>query len=222
MSASATFDRGILIGDTTRDYNHATDTEYAKLRKQADVAYQKRLKLLAELQQAYKRGDKARAKELSDQAKQQLAVAEDYNAQAAEYVFRENNADLAANEIDLHGLYVKEAVWVLRKRIGEAQARNQLQLRVIVGKGLHLANHVAKIKPAADEVCQELGLRHYIDKKNTGVMVVELQGGTGVQPGAAQQPHYQQQGSGGNNNNNNDQMVNLVVKILCGLFKACK
>lgn len=76
----------------------------------------------------------------------------------------------------MHGLYVKEAEWILQRRIYYAVQTNQSHLNVIVGKGLHSANGVAKIKPAVDELCDEVGLKHYIDQKNTGVLVIDLKG----------------------------------------------
>lgn len=160
--------------ENTRDINHATDSEYKRLRNQADDMYKKRNQLSQQSQQAFKSGDKQRAHDLSQQAKQILEQAEDVNRKAAEYVFRENNSDSAADEIDLHGLYVKEAEYILKNRIAAAIRTNQSHLRVIVGKGLHSANGIAKLKPAVDQLCDESGLRHRIDPKNSGVLEIDL------------------------------------------------
>ncbi|GME76975.1 unnamed protein product [Ambrosiozyma monospora] len=115
-----------------RDYNHATDVEYEKFRKLADQAYQKRSKLSSQSQQAYKSGDKAKAHELSTQAKEQLTIAEQYNRKAAEYVFIQNNLDSDNNDIDLHGLYVKEAEYILKQRIINGIRRGEPKLECIV------------------------------------------------------------------------------------------
>ena len=56
-----------------------------------------------------------KAHELSEELKRILAQAEECNRKAAEYVFRENNEDSGPDEIDLHGLYVKEAEWILKE-----------------------------------------------------------------------------------------------------------
>lgn len=160
----------------TRDYNHATDGEYHKLRNLAEQAYNRRQKLSHESQAAYKHGQKGKAHQLSEQAKQQLIEAENYNLQAAEYVFVRNNADSASDEVDLHGLYVKEAKWVLKKRISTAIQQGEPYLKVIVGKGLHSVHGVAKIKPAVEELCDEAQLRNHLDPKNAGVLIIELQG----------------------------------------------
>lgn len=200
-------DRGVRLGNDTRDYNHATDGEYKRLRSEADRLYQKRNTLSQQSQQAYKQGDKGRAGELSQQAKKIAEEAEDNNRKAAEFVFRENNADSAEDEIDLHGLYVKEAEWILQRRLNAAISRNESHLKVIVGKGLHSSGGIAKLKPAIDELCDQLRLSHKIDPKNAGVLIINLggnqqpiapqQGHPGgqnyQQPQYQQQPHYQQQ-----------------------------
>ncbi|EMG50563.1 hypothetical protein SBY92_001380 [Candida maltosa Xu316] len=232
---------------TERDYNHATDSEYKRLRNEADKLYKKKQQLSQQSQQAYKSGDKQQAHELSEESKRVLSQAEECNRQAAQYVFRENNEDSGPDEIDLHGLYVKEAEWILERRIYHAVNTQQSHLNVIVGKGLHSANGVAKIKPAVDELCDKVRLNHYIDPKNAGVLVIDLKNvnvnqlpsdwsqglsnvsqpqqayhGTG-QPQYNQQPQhnnqYQQQPyNNNNNNNNNNGLVELVLKLVCACF----
>ncbi|CAH2355025.1 smr domain-containing protein [[Candida] railenensis] len=234
---ATTFDRGVHLGGD--DYNHATDSDYKRLRSQADQLYQKRQKLSSQSQQAYKSGDKQKAHELSEQAKKILAEAEGYNRQAAEYVFRENNADSAGDEIDLHGLYVKEAEYILQNRLVAAIGSNQTHLNVIVGKGLHSQGGIAKLKPAIDQLCDESGLRHRIDSKNTGVLIIDLQGAQlsqiphkwtvpgnnqqQQQPQYQQQPHYQQQPQQQqqyNNNNDSNGLVGVLVKLLCSCINS--
>lgn len=100
-----------------------------------------------------------------------------YNKQASEWVFRANNAEdrVASDTIDLHGQFVEEAEDMLEARIRDAQARNQTHLHVIVGKGNHSANHVQKLKPRVEKLCQELGLQ-YKTEENEGRIYVNLQG----------------------------------------------
>ncbi|QID88240.1 hypothetical protein GRS66_010949 [Saccharomyces pastorianus] len=221
-----------------RDYNHSTDQEYQRLRKLADDAYKKRDQLSHESQTAYQQGDKKSAHELSEKSKAQLKVAEDYNMQAAEYVFVENNADSSSNEIDLHGLYVKEALFILQKRIKFATDHNEPQLNVIVGKGLHSQNGIAKLKPSIEEYCAKHGIRNHLEKGNSGVLVLELQGvqipgsSTGMAApannyNAQPQPQYnnnggQPQGQANNNNNNNnkDSTLASIFKIFCSCIQS--
>ncbi|EGW32931.1 uncharacterized protein SPAPADRAFT_136394 [Spathaspora passalidarum NRRL Y-27907] len=240
-------DRGVKLFDegTERDYNHATDSEYKRLRAEADQLYKKRNQLSQESQAAFKSGDGQRAHELSEQSKKILSQAENVNRQAAEYVFRENNEDSGPDEIDLHGLYVKEAVWFLQQRIAYAVKTNQSHLRVIVGKGLHSANGIAKLKPAVNDLCQEMGLKHHIDPKNAGVLVVELEGsdagqipshwngqapqqayhGTGQpqyhqQQQHQQQQHYQQPYQQQQQPQEEGGILGLLLKVVCACINS--
>lgn len=160
--------------DGEKDYNHVSDKEYVNFRKQAELAYSKRAEFSKESQQAYKAGDKQRASELSAKAKEQLAVAERFNRKAAEFVFIENNRDSDDNDIDLHGLYVKEAEYILKQRIISGIQKNQATLDCIVGKGLHSQNGIAKLKPAVEQLCADANLRCWIDPKNTGVLHIDI------------------------------------------------
>jgi hypothetical protein len=106
-----------------------------------------------------------------------------YNKQASDFIFRENNATgrVADDTIDLHGQFVEEAENILEQRIRYAQQNGQTHLHVIVGKGNHSVNHIQKIKPRVEQVCQELGLQ-YATEQNEGRMYINLQGGAAVMP----------------------------------------
>ncbi|CUM65752.1 uncharacterized protein PRCAT00003400001 [Priceomyces carsonii] len=234
---SGIIDRGarLIFDNDTRDYNHATDSNYKRLRAKADALYKKRNQLSQQSQNAFKRGDKQKAHELSEKSKAILQEAEGYNRQAAEYVFRENNADSAEDEIDLHGLYVKEAEWILQQRIANAIRTNQSHLKVIVGKGLHSSNGIAKLKPAIDQMCNEGHLRHYVDQKNTGVLVIDLTNthesqvptqwnAPITQPqqayhGTSQPQYYQQNNNYGQQyqqqGSNNNDLMRLLMRGIC-------
>lgn len=106
----------------------------------------------------------------------------------------ENNKDSPAGTIDLHGLYVNEAIERTEAAISDCQRQGREELRVIVGKGIHSQGGHAKIKPAVEnlmkkyvyllirdryseliEICR-YNLSAYIDPENTGVLVVDLEG----------------------------------------------
>jgi DNA-nicking Smr family endonuclease len=55
-----------------------------------------------------------------------------YNKQASDYIFRENNAEgrVAADTIDLHGQFVEEAQDILEARIRYAREHGQNHLHV--------------------------------------------------------------------------------------------
>ncbi|KAF5607732.1 nuclear WD PRL1 [Fusarium subglutinans] len=137
------------------------EQEYDRLRDLARAEAEKRNDCFARSRQAYEDGDGAGAKELSNQGKAHAARMDDYNQQASDFIFRENNASgrVEADSIDLHGLYVEEAERILEERIRADQRNGQTHLYAIVGKGHHSAGGVQKLKPKVEELCQELGLR---------------------------------------------------------------
>ncbi|KAI1796405.1 DUF1771-domain-containing protein [Ganoderma leucocontextum] len=149
---------------------------YVGLRARANAAGDEMARNFEAGHQAYESGDGARAKELSNAGKAAQREMERLNEEAAEWIFRENNTDSKPGEVDLHGLYVKEAIRFTDKSISEARARGDSQIHVIVGKGLHSANHVAKLKPAIEELIQKHGLVAELDEHNSGVLIVSLDG----------------------------------------------
>lgn len=111
--------------------------------------------------EAYARGDGAAAKQLSNDGKQHQKEMERLNKEASEWIFKENNTDSQAGEIDLHGLYVKEAIHFTDIALQDAKRRGDSQVRLIVGKGLHSQGGVVKIKPAIEELMIKLVLFFY-------------------------------------------------------------
>ncbi|KAH3903456.1 related to Smr domain-containing protein YPL199C [Saccharomycodes ludwigii] len=165
---------GDYLSNNGKDYNHATDNQYKILRTKADEAFKRKQQLSIESQSAYKSNDKKRAHELSEEAKKYLKTAENYNMQAAEYALIENNTDSASDEIDLHGLYVKEAQWIMQRRIANGVGNNEQVLKAIVGKGKHSANGIARLKPVIEELCETVHLNNYVDPNNSGVLIIDL------------------------------------------------
>lgn len=225
------------------DYNHSTDAEYKQFRQEAQQHFQKYKDLSARSQQAYKAGNKQEAKQNSDAAQLEHKKFQELNNKAAEFVFVENNKDSGPNEIDLHGLFVSEAEYVVKRRFIYAIEHHESEIRAIVGKGLHSQNGVAKIKPAIEQLCQEAHLQWHEDPKNDGVVVVNLSNGsvpqtwykdisskTGNKPQQNQQqqtqyqpqhqmqyqPQQQQQYQPQQQEqNSNDDIVVQLLKMLC-------
>ncbi|KAI1772483.1 Smr domain protein [Hypoxylon cercidicola] len=174
-------------------FNHSpsndAEVEYDRLRDLARAEAAKRNSCFDRAHQAYERGDGAEAKELSNEGKRHAAKMDEYNKQASEYIFRENNAvgRVADDTIDLHGQFVEEAEDILEQRIRYAQQHGQTHLHVIVGKGNHSVDHVQKLKPRVEQVCRELGLQ-YATEENSGRIYVNLQGGEAVMPPLPHQP----------------------------------
>lgn len=160
-----------------------------------------------------------------------------YNKQASEYIFRENNAEgrVASDTIDLHGQFVEEAEDILEERIKYAKSTGQTHLHVIVGKGNHSSDHIQKIKPRVEQICQQEGLQYNMEP-NEGRIYINLTGelatvmppmGQGY-PGAqqqqqqygGQQPQYyggqqQQYGTGQGQSQEEEEVVEKLVKKFC-------
>jgi len=125
---------------------------------------------------AYGRGDGALAKELSNKGKEHQKIMDSLNKEASDWIFFENNKDSRPGEIDLHRLYVKEALAYTDQAIQQAKQRGDSEVRLIVGKGLHSAGGAAKIKPAIEELMQSNQLVAEIDPDNAGVLIVHIDG----------------------------------------------
>ncbi|TVY36238.1 Smr domain-containing protein [Lachnellula occidentalis] len=173
------------------DTNSSAEAEYDRLRDLARQEASKRGSCFDRAHQAYESGNGGLAHQLSDEGKAHAAKMDQYNKQASEYIFRENNAPgrVADDTVDLHGQFVEEAEEIVEQRIRYAQQNGQTHLHVIVGKGNHSRDHVQKIKPRVEQVCRELGLQ-FATEENAGRMYINLQGGPAVMPPA----HSYQQG----------------------------
>jgi DNA-nicking Smr family endonuclease len=171
--------------------NNDTEAEYDRLRDLARQEAAKRGSCFDRAHQAYESGDGARAHELSTEGKQHAAQMENYNQQARDYIFRENNAEgrVGSDTIDLHGLFVEEAEDILEERIKAGRNRGETHLHVIVGKGNHSRDHVQKIKPRVEQVCRNLGLQ-FATEENEGRIYVNLQGGAVGEMPPPPQPHH--------------------------------
>ncbi|KAK4169279.1 hypothetical protein QBC43DRAFT_307345 [Cladorrhinum sp. PSN259] len=184
-------------------FNHRTsedlEREYDRLRDLARAEGDRKKSCFERAHEAYERGNGAEAKQLSEEGKRHQKKQAEYNKQASEFIFRENNAPgrVAEDTIDLHGQFVEEAEDILEARIRDAQARGQSHLHVIVGKGNHSTGRVQKIKPRVEQVCRDMGL-HFATEENEGRIYVDLGGNrVDVPPPLPSQPQGYQGGHGG-------------------------
>jgi len=166
-----------------RVHKHYNDNEvnsanphYKDLRARANQAGDAMGRCFSESKEAYQSGNGARAKELSNEGKKHQAEMEALNREAGEWIFRENNQDSAPHEVDLHGLYVKEAISHTEQAIQAAQRRGDPAIHLIVGKGLHSQGRVAKVKPAIEGLMTKYQLAARLDPQNDGVLIVQLGG----------------------------------------------
>jgi len=150
------------------------NTYYIDLRGRASREGDTMARCFRESQEAYQGGNRARAKQLSDEGKAHRKNMEALNALASERIFKENNTASEPGQVDLHGLFVKEAVTYAERSIQDARDRGATTVRLIVGKGLHSANQAAKVKPAIEDLIQRQQLSAQLDPRNEGVLVVRL------------------------------------------------
>jgi len=151
---------------------------YTSLRSRANQEGDQMAQCFEQSHEAYNSGDGALAKELSNKGKAHQREMERLNKEASDWIFIENNKDSQPGEVDLHGLYVKEAITYTDRAIQEARSRGDTELHLIVGKGLHSSGHVAKLKPAIEELMQKNQLVAELDPQNSGVLIVSLDGHT--------------------------------------------
>jgi DNA-nicking Smr family endonuclease len=106
-------------------------------------------------QLAYHSGDKSQAKTLSNKKATLYAQMNGKNDQAAELIFEHFNQGRSNNIIDLHGLYVAEALKYLQRKLDKCRSENISQLTVITGMGNNSPNKIAKIKPEVEKFARK-------------------------------------------------------------------
>ncbi|KAJ2991016.1 hypothetical protein HDV02_004016 [Globomyces sp. JEL0801] len=152
------------------------ETEADQFRAEAKKLAKERGELFEQSQVAWNSGDKSGAKKLSDLAKSKGSKMEEANRKASELYFKSKNAGRGIAELDLHGQFVKEAIAITDKRIGECKSNGVNELVIIVGKGLHSQNGVAKIKPAIQELIVKQEISATMNEPNPGCLTVHLHG----------------------------------------------
>ena len=141
-------------------------------RFEASQHAQKRGELLSQSQEAFKRGEKALAAQLSAEGKKEGAEMERCNREAADLYFNDNNKKHDEGTIDLHGLYVQESIEKLEQRLTQCSKSGRSELIVIVGRGNHSKDGVRKIKPAIEKLMAQYKLRVAVDSPNAGCITV--------------------------------------------------
>jgi len=119
-------------------------------------------------------GDLAKAQRLFQDGQEYKRTMETLNETASKMIFKENNRDREPHEVDLHGLFVKEAELKVNEAISAAEARGNPSVRFIVGQGLHSDGGIAKLKPALTTYIRKLRRSVDTDPDNAGVLVVSL------------------------------------------------
>ncbi|PBK81176.1 DUF1771-domain-containing protein [Armillaria gallica] len=147
---------------------------YVDLRARANKEGDEMARCFSERHEAYSRGDHAAAKALSNQGENHKQKMEQLNNEASNWIYLENNRDREPGEIDLHGLYVKEAIAYTDAALDEAELRGDSEIRLIVGKGSPSEGGEAKLRPAIMGLMRQYNLVAEFDPSNSGVLVVKL------------------------------------------------
>lgn len=162
---------GNILGAPLQEQPAAAEELRARAREEARL----RGEAFERSKACYARGDHAGAKKWSEEGKRHARRMEDLNSRAAAAVFEANNAARPLDEVDLHGLHVREAVARADAEIEAARARGASRLVFIVGRGVHSADGVARIKPAlTGELMRKHSLRVTAGVPNDGCLLVEL------------------------------------------------
>ncbi|PBK87749.1 Smr-domain-containing protein [Armillaria gallica] len=153
---------------------------YIGLRARANKEGDEMARCFSKRREAYSRRDRAAAKDLTSRGENHKQKMEQLNKEASNWIYLENNRDRKPGEIDLHGLYVKEAIAYTDAALKEAKLRGDSEIRLIVGKGSHSEGGEAKVRPAIEDLMRKYRLVAEFDSSNSGVLVVELNGLTPI------------------------------------------
>ncbi|KAK0219025.1 hypothetical protein IW262DRAFT_1298121 [Armillaria fumosa] len=152
------------------------DDYYSGLRARANREGDEMARCFSESHDAYDRRDHTAAKDLANQGKGHKRKMEQLNKEASSWIYLENNRSRQPGEIDLHGLYVKEAIAYTDIALEEAKFRGDSEIRFIVGRGLHSEDGEARLGPAIEKLMCENHLVAKFDPSNCGVLIVKLDG----------------------------------------------
>jgi DNA-nicking Smr family endonuclease len=144
------------------------EEEILLLRERANELYEQSRQVSLKSQQEYRNGNKKKAHELSQEKKRLIEAAETKNREAAKLQISLKNDGRETNELDLHGLYVKEALSAVEYRLKHSFT----ELVIITGKGNHSQDQQAKIKPAIIEYLESRNYFFIINSPNEGCITV--------------------------------------------------
>lgn len=149
----------------------ATQTSAESLRREAQQLRLEAQEVSKQSQHEYQFGSRAQAKVLSTKKSHLYQQMNDKNQQAAALIFEQNNQNRRKNSIDLHGLYVTEALTYLQQKLDQCRSEGVIQLTVITGMGNHSPNNIAKIKPEVEKFARE---NHLHITPHPGHLVLDL------------------------------------------------
>lgn len=125
---------------------------------------------------AYSAGDHSSARHFSTLSKQQWEEYHRLNALVEIEAFELHNPTYPGDlsRIDLHGLFVKEAIVRIQRHVKLCKNAGIQRTLVITGRGLHSKEGTAKLKPAIRELCVREGLKVIPDESNEGCFTIVI------------------------------------------------
>lgn len=163
---------GNLVSSLVGGGSHEKFDEAEDHRRRANELGEQQRELSARSQAAYRAGNGALAKQLSNQAKSIHTKVDYHNREAARLHYANNNKNLPEDTIDLHGLFVKEAIQKVEEAVSKAKKEKKKSLTVIVGAGNHSVDGIQRIRPAVEKWCRDRG--HTYTAVNQGCLSISL------------------------------------------------
>mmetsp|Transcript_27560 Transcript_27560/g.58967 ORF Transcript_27560/g.58967 Transcript_27560/m.58967 type:complete len:191 (+) Transcript_27560:16-588(+) len=135
--------------------------EVEALRNQASTYHDKVVQCAKQSQEAYQKGEKAEAKNLSEQKKAWQKRKDDANRYAAQTILQPQKWQMSG-EIDLHGLYLDEALDATRAFLKHwsKKVSSRDTVLIITGAGNHSENNKAVIKPKVEQMLRQQRLEY--------------------------------------------------------------
>ena len=144
------------------------DELWKKYRGDAQKEVELRNECYEKSKKAFEEGDKELAKKLSEEGKEHDEKWKILTKEAGRNIFKEMNKNNENTIIDLHGLFVEEAIEFVEERLNELKG-NDITLSIITGAGNH-SSAGALIKPKIHELLKQKNLQ-FTEEKNGQVDV---------------------------------------------------
>lgn len=160
------------------DIEEKLDNTALELRNRAKEYALKMKSCFEKSQTLFENNNKSEAKIESENGKLYQHEMIKYNKKAEDYIFNLKNEFRSENEIDLHGLFVNEAIDKLKERIKIAEkggVKNENKILVVIhGKGSHSKSNLSRIKILCYVYLDENKLRYEKNSPNEGCLTIFL------------------------------------------------
>lgn len=199
---------------TKEDNPDYAGPEGNRLRAEAQKYAEERHALMDASKKAFEEGDKGKAKELSEKGKEVGRQMEASNKKAAEVILKHRNDEHGDHYLDLHGLYLEEALTAFREKMEVLQkSKEEIVFEVIPGAGHHSKNK-AVIKP---KIIEELTANKAVsfEEKNAGSINVFINKGKGENSSSTRAPEAAAATSGQKRKQESDDAEEKPPRKMC-------